>query len=452
MLPTSLFNIYIPLSIMIAHILNFIVNSPSSTWQKFPPELPNSVYSSIFFAPILLFISLTFEPIKTRKRFYVLLSLALLIMSIPIIYRGQETSLHNCIVTIAIFCGIKLLLFLKFNRTYKNPKNSKEFKSYLWSLFNWRSNSYIIPPEKNKPLITKSPTTSQINKKLFKSFMVVIAKWLMFEFAFSTLIISARWAPKVPEKFYYVRLLEFFTKGIPPITIPSILHIFHFFVNAYLWMSLGYDVPIFIIAIIFRLFFHSTVEKNQYKPILIQCGLLTPLDYISLKEWMITLLFNTKPLLNEPWIASSPREFWSTRWQLFLNEFFKECGFLPVRNLLTPIFSRKIANMMGVLGAFAISSLLHEYLMITNYNIWTGEQTFFFMIHGLIFILWEAVFGYEKKNEMMTVKKLLKWFLLLIIYLLVLPAFIEPSLRNYKYSEMVSTLTSGYAKHYVENL
>ncbi|CAB4493959.1 unnamed protein product [Rhizophagus irregularis] len=74
---TSQFNIftksnlvYIPLSITIAHILNFIVNSPSSaTWQKFPPELPNSVYSSIFFTPMLLFISLTFEPIQTKNRF-----------------------------------------------------------------------------------------------------------------------------------------------------------------------------------------------------------------------------------------------------------------------------------------------------------------------------------------------------------------------------------------------
>ncbi|CAB4476786.1 unnamed protein product [Rhizophagus irregularis] len=93
---------------------------------------------------------------------------------------------------------------------------------------------------------------------------------------------------------------------------------------------------------------------------------------------MISFIFNTKSLFNEPWMASSPRDFWSTRWQLFLNETFKELGFLPVKNLLNPFVPRKIANMMGVLGAFAISSyLLHEYIIIGNYNIWTGEQTFF---------------------------------------------------------------------------
>ncbi|CAB4493970.1 hypothetical protein RhiirA5_403506 [Rhizophagus irregularis] len=449
--------VYIPFSITIAHILTFIVNSPSSTWQKFPPELPNSVYSSVFFAPILLFISLTYEPIHTRKRFYVLLSLALLFVSIPMIYRGNKSSLHNCFVTIALAHGMKMLLFLKLNRTYKYPKNSKNFKPYLWTLFNWRFNSYIIPPksdysnEKEKSLIIKSPTTSQINKRLLKCLMIIIAKWLMFELVFSTFLISTKWATETPEKVYQVRLLEFFTKGITPTTIPSILYILHFFACAYLWMSINYDAPIFIIAIIFRLFFHSTSKNNHYQSILIRFGFLNPSEYISLKEWMITLLFNTKPLFEEPWMASNPRDFWSTRWQLFLNEFLKEYGFLPVRNLLTPIIPRKIANMMGVLGAFAISSLLHEFLMIANFNIWTGEQSFFFMIHGLIFILWETIFGCEKKDEITMIKRVLKWVLLLVINLLILPAFVEPSLRNYKYSE-ISTLTSGYAQRYMKNL
>ncbi|EXX50177.1 uncharacterized protein OCT59_018991 [Rhizophagus irregularis] len=461
---TSQFNIfaksnlvYIPLSITIAHTLNFIINSPLSTWQKFPPELPNSVYSSIFFTPMLLFISLTFEPIRTKKRFYVLLSLALLFVSIPLIYRGKKLPLHNIFVIIALNYGIKMFLFLKFHRTYNNSKNLKEFKSYLWSIFNWRLDSYIIPPnsensnEKEKSLIIKSPTTSQINKKLFKCLIIILAKWLILEFTSSTYIISTKWATEIPEKVFQVRLLEFFTKGITPITIPSILHMLHFFAIVYLRFSINYHVFGFIIAIIFRLFFHSTSEKNQYKPILIQYGLLTPTEYVSLKEWMISFIFNTKSLFSEPWMASSPRDFWSTRWQLFLNETFKELGFLPVRNLLIPFVPRKIANMMGVLGAFAISSLLHEYLIIGNYNIWTGEQTFFFMIHGVIFILWEVIFGYEKKNEITMVKRFLKWGLLLVINLLVFPAFIEPSLRNYKVSS-IPTFTTVYIQRFINNL
>ncbi|UZO13308.1 uncharacterized protein OCT59_004811 [Rhizophagus irregularis] len=70
--------------------------------------------------------------------------------------------------------------------------------------------------------------------------------------------------------------------------------------------------------------------------------------------------------------------------------------------------------MMGVLGAFAISSLIHEYLVIANFNIWTGEQSFFFMIH-------------------------------------VFPAFIEPSLRNHDKLPTIPTFTADYVKRFVVN-
>jgi len=62
-------------------------------------------------------------------------------------------------------------------------------------------------------------------------------------------------------------------------------------------------------------------------------------------------------------------------------------GYLPVRNLFAPFVSKRIANMMGVLGAFDVSALLHEYLIIGQYDLWIGEQFFFFMIHGVILIL-----------------------------------------------------------------
>ena len=67
-------------------------------------------------------------------------------------------------------------------------------------------------------------------------------------------------------------------------------------------------------------------------------------------------------MFSEPWMSSSPRDFWSNRWQLLLNETFKELGYLPVKNLIAPIVSKKVSNIMGVLGAFGVSALLHEYL------------------------------------------------------------------------------------------
>src|SRR5256885_5383032 len=81
--------LYIPLSITIAHILTFIINSPSSTWQEFPPKLPSSVYFTVYLTPLLLFLSFTFEPIQTRSRFYTLLFLTLTFISIPISFRER---------------------------------------------------------------------------------------------------------------------------------------------------------------------------------------------------------------------------------------------------------------------------------------------------------------------------------------------------------------------------
>ncbi|CAB5180799.1 unnamed protein product [Rhizophagus irregularis] len=310
--------VYIPLSITIAHTLNFIINSPFSTWKEFPPKLSNSVYSSVFYTPLLLFISLTFEPIRTRKRFtfYTLLSLTLSVILIPIIYRekGYPPSLQSNLVAITTFFGLKMLLFLKFNRTsyldQKNLDQKKEFKSYISTLFNW----------------------------------------------------------------------QFFTNGIPSFTISS------------------------------------------------------------------TILYLNFLGIIEPFISSSPRDFWSTRWQLLINESFKELGYLPVKNLFVSIFSRKIANIMGVLSAFGISASLHEYLIIANAYTWTGEHFFFFMTRGVIFILWEVVFISNKsKNENTMIEKFLKWVLFLIINLILLPALIEPSMRNFDFSDI-----SSISKNFVD--
>ncbi|CAB5389766.1 hypothetical protein RhiirA5_423836 [Rhizophagus irregularis] len=187
-------------------------------------------------------------------------------------------------------------------------------------------------------------------------------------------------------------------------------------------------------------------QKNDHNSILIRSGILTPSVYVSIKEWIITFLFNTKHLFSEPFISSSPRDFWSTRWQLLINESFKELGYLPVKNLFVSIFSRKIANIMGVLSAFGISASLHEYLIIANAYTWTGEHFFFFMTRGVIFILWEVVFISNKsKNENTMIEKFLKWVLFLIINLILLPALIEPSMRNFDFSDI-----SSISKNFVD--
>ncbi|CAI2193544.1 6403_t:CDS:1, partial [Funneliformis geosporum] len=430
--------VYLPLSATTAHTLYFIINSPLSTWQEFPPKLPTSVYISIFLTPFLLFLSLSFEPIQTRMRFYTLLTLALIYISIPISFRGKYPPFpHNIFVFYGSIFGLKMLMFVQSNRAYLNQKDSKqkkEFKSFLWTLFNLRLNSYIIPPnnensnEKENSLIITSPTTSLINQKIINRIIITFAKLLILELVMFNAITNTM---MIPEKSYQLRLIEFFTKGIPAVTIPLMLQYLNFLIYIYLALSVyAYDLYIIISAVFYRFFLHSSSKEINDRPILIKSGLLISSEYFSLKEWMITTIFNTKHMFDVPWIASSPRDFWSVRWHLLANEIFKELGFLPVKNVFTPIVSKKIANMMGVLGAFVVSSLLHEYLIIGQFDLQKGEHAFFFMIHGVIFILWEVVFGRENKNEKNKIKRFLKWLLLLIINLSVLPALIEPLRRR----------------------
>ena len=105
---------------------------------------------------------------------------------------------------------------------------------------------------------------------------------------------TTKYATEIPETAYQIHLVEFITKGIPLITMTSMIHCLSFIVFIYSWLSLNYDVFTIIITVFSRLFFHSTSEKNNYNSILIQPGLLTPSEYDSLNQWMITFIFNTK--------------------------------------------------------------------------------------------------------------------------------------------------------------
>jgi hypothetical protein len=257
--------------------------------------------------------------------------------------------------------------------------------------------------------------------------MIFIIKWLIYELA---LFISTKNPVEISDDAYQVRLVEFFTKGIFPVTMYSMLQYVNFVVIVYLWLSSYYDISIIISTIIYRFFFHD--EKSNRKSILIRYGILTISEYVSLNEWIVTTLFNTKHLFSEPWMSSSPRDFWSNRWQLLFNELFKELGYLPARDLIAPYVPRRISNMMGVLGALCISALFHEYLIIGQFDIWTGEHFFFFMSHGVILILWEVIFGHEDKIKITKIRRILKWVLLAAVNLLVLPAFVQPMKRKFE--------------------
>ncbi|CAB4400804.1 unnamed protein product [Rhizophagus irregularis] len=429
---------YILITVLSAYVINFAITNPTILTKEFPPKLPTTVFVSLQFITKLLFIIFSLEPIATRKRCYTLIILLLLHLIIPLSYRLKY---HPAVMDVMIiFTGIysfKMSLFIKYNRKYlpdTKINQQKEFTPYILTLNSWRHDSDI----ESKAEI-KKPTIKQVNEKIKSHVLMLMLKVTIYELV---IYLFANYPQKIPERPYQIRMIEYFTKGIPIFTAASMFHYTCFFIFIYLFLSLHYDLTVLYSLIALRCMITSQSSTPE-KHILVKSGLLTPIQFSLLKNYFITYTFNTKHCFNNPWISKNPREVWSSRWQTMLAETFRELGYLPLRNLCISlgITSRKFCNAMGVLGAFFISSLLHEYYIIGMFNMITGEHLFFFMSHGLIMIVWELVFTSEREDKMKKPEKegydfrkhaavFLKWLLMLAIYMLILPAFTEPLMRR----------------------
>ncbi|GBC03746.1 hypothetical protein RclHR1_00530021 [Rhizophagus clarus] len=430
--------LYILTSILFAYVINFAITNSTVLTEEFPPKLPTTVFVSLYFIPKLLFIIFSVEPIKTRKRCYTLIMLEILYLAIPLSYRLKYNPeiMNNIIVFTGIY-GYKMSLFIKHNRKYlpdTKINQQKEFTPYVLTLNSWRHDSDI----ESKAEI-EEPTIKQVDEKIKSRVLMFIWKWMINE---TVLYLIANFPQKVPDRPYQIRMIEYFTKGIPLFTAASMFHYICFFIFIFFYLTLHYDAIVLLSLLSLRCMTTSQTTITE-KRFLVKTGLLTPTQFSLLKNYFITYSFNTKHCFNNPWISTSPRELWSSRWHTMFDEPFKELGYFPLKNLSISLgfTSRKFHNAMGILGAFFISSLLHEYYIIGLFNQITGEHLFFFMAHGAIMIIWELVFAYEKKDKMKESEKegynfrkyagaFLKWLLLLAIYMPILPAFTEPMLRR----------------------
>ncbi|CAB4408699.1 unnamed protein product [Rhizophagus irregularis] len=433
------YSLYILTTTLFAYVINFAITNPTILTKEFPPKLPTTVFLSLYFIPKLLFIILSLEPIKTRKRCYTLIVLLFLYLIIPLSYRLKYHPgiMNNVIVFTGIY-SFKMSLFIKYNRKYlpdTKINQQKEFTPYILTLNSWRHDSDI----ESKAEI-EEPTMKQVDEKTKSRVLVFIWKLMIYE---AVLYLFANFPQKVPERAYQIRMIEYFTKGIPifTFTTASLFHYVSFFIFFFLYLSFHYDIIVLFSLLALRCMITSQSSTPE-KHILVKSGLLTPIQFSLLKNYFITYTFNTKHCFDNPWISKNPREVWSSRWHTMFAETFKELGYLPFRNLCISlgITSRKFCNAMGVLGAFFISSLLHEYYIIGMFNMITGEHLFFFMSHGLIMIVWELVFTSEREDKMKAEKEgynfrkyagvFLKWLLMLVVYILIIPAFAEPMIRR----------------------
>jgi hypothetical protein len=360
--------------------------------DNFPPEMSFDNYKLVSDLLLISFILISFQSPKSFFHSIILIIITICFIIQPIIYKGKYSAIvHSRVSSFAITFGFKMCIWIKHyvNITHQTNVSNEEFQPFLYTLFYWRNN---VTSEKKQDF---QPTNKQIIKNILERIFYMFIKWIIYEGFFKLLDMNTN-INEIPSSTYFFRIFDMFINGKSPFTIKLLLLCSFYMILVYFIMSLTYDQFLLITGIILLFLNNINIKK-----------------IISIKRWCISFLFDTQYIFNSPWLSNSPREFWSFRWNSFYNEIWKELGYLPLRNYYH-------SRMMGILGAFIISGLLHEYLLWTETNKLTLEQFNFFLFHGIIFIIWEFI---SIKNDFKS------RILLFLIFFFTLPSMIEPYLR-----------------------
>jgi hypothetical protein len=105
----------------------------------------------------------------------------------------------------------------------------------------------------------------------------------------------------------------------------------------------------------------------------------------------VSWIFKTPyvPIMNQPYLATSVRDFWSNRWNLIVQRGFKVALFEPTLRLLghDSLQDRHIPHhhlAIAGMATFIFSSLMHEWTLFVMFDqSSTREQMCFFILHGL---------------------------------------------------------------------
>ncbi|CAG8574088.1 411_t:CDS:1 [Dentiscutata heterogama] len=404
-----------------------------SSWKEikdFPPIISPLAYQLLMSIIFLISISLSFNPPTTKIHFFILYTLAFLQILIPMLYNSKyhcTLQAASSVFNFAIAC--KLLLWLK---KYHSPDTQEsEFNSFFSTLFIWRPDPLKIDKSEKKYIDQITINDYFVNQG--KRFAITTFKFLVFEFILAW---AETYKPIIPDRIYLFRVIDYFLTGKPFITPFYLFYNYVLAVNIYIFISLAYDIFVLSFGLLLPLlqiiqssqYSVNKISKSRYQAILSS-------KIQEVKEWLILLLFHTKVPMNFPFISTSPRDFWSKRWHIVLREIFLDLGYVPVKNLFGK--HKKIGNIFGILSAFFVSGLLHEYIVYCMWGNSPGEQMLFFLFHGLLLILWEVAEGLLVGNGIAIneVKDswgiwLFKLILFNTIAIFGIPSFFEPYLRE----------------------
>ena len=86
--------------------------------------------------------------------------------------------------------------------------------------------------------------------------------------------------------------------------------------------------------------------------------------------------YRTMEIFNNSLFATSPRDFWSRRWNLTVRNSMHRLIFIPLNGAKRPA--------LAVTCIFAFSAILHEYIVVAALGYTKGHMTIFFALHGTV--------------------------------------------------------------------
>ncbi|XP_074319051.1 putative long-chain-alcohol O-fatty-acyltransferase 5 [Silene latifolia] len=101
-----------------------------------------------------------------------------------------------------------------------------------------------------------------------------------------------------------------------------------------------------------------------------------------------TLGVELEPPSDEPYLSTSLQDFWGKRWNRMISSGLRQTVYNPAKSIATKLVGRKWAPLVGVMGCFIVSGLMHElvYYHMTRVRP-TWEVTWFFVLHGFCVVL-----------------------------------------------------------------
>ncbi|GBC08094.1 hypothetical protein RclHR1_00790044 [Rhizophagus clarus] len=305
-----------------------------------------------------------------------------------------------------------------------DPNSTKPF---AWLLFFWRPKEGDIPIMKQEDLLKQGITKDHLESYINHHYKRYLCVWVLYMICaqFTELFV-----PDIPETPFPIRVIEYFFYGGPLFT--SLFNLFYCYIYAgALFLSMNYLYELIIISSAHLLnYIYSSPNSLLHRK-------LTKDQLDSLKLWLISLLFYSKSIFDEPYLSKNPRELWSIRWHQMFHEIFVELGYKPICYLFSP-FPVKLQKIFGILGSFAISGILHEYILYSSNEYFTLEQFTYFLFNAIIMIIWESITKFKlEKGQKILWKRIVNSLFMTIFVFLTLPWFIEPYIRCEHYHSLM---------------